>query len=432
VNLTVAGVATTLTAVALLATGLATARFDIAAVGAMLAAVATWGWFARPTGVLRVERGDLERGQEPGRFATTVLIATPTGSDAVHVRLRASGFRDADVLLAPGEREVRATVHTARTGRAAVFGLDAIATGADSVTRSEPVTEGPVEVTLVPRALRLSDMPLPFRLQGMTGAHASPRIGTEGDFRDVNIFASGDRLRRIDWRVTARRSGRSADGSSRISDLYVRRTFAVADATVMLVIDSRDEVGSRVSSWSRGEIPRPDQSTSLDVAREAAVSVARQYLELGDRVGLEDLGRAQRSAEPAGGRRQLHRLAERLAIAHPAGEPLQRMRAPILPSGALVVLFSTFLDDQPARMAQLWRHAGHRVLAVDVLPELDPVGLSRLPRLALDLVRLERADRLIDLRTAGIETIRWVSAAAVDDPPPAMRLAAIARSGRRR
>nr|WP_239579853.1 DUF58 domain-containing protein [Microlunatus panaciterrae] len=263
---------------------------------------------------------------------------------------------------------------------------------------------------VLPAAKPLRQLPLPFRLQGLTGAHNSRRAGDGGDLHDINLFQPGDRLRRIDWRVTARRGQTPAaagPGSARLTDLYVRRTFATADATVMLVLDSRDEVGPDISNWSGATEVRQDQATSLDVAREAAASLARRFLDGGDRVGLEDLGRMRRPVPPAGGRQQLRRLVHHLALAQPEGEPKPRRRAPRLPSGALIIVFSTFLDDDVARLAWLWRQSGHRVIAVDVLPRLE--GGSLPPRLhtAYRIIRMERGDRLRALAGTGVELVHW-------------------------
>ena len=412
--------------------GLACGRFDVAVIGVPLAAGVAWGWITRPRGALGVERGGLIRGPEPGDLSAPIDLVTPWGTDAVHLRVLAPGYRTTDLLLAAGTRQIRPSITTVRTGRMELFPLDALGLGIDGVTRSEPVERGPLRLTLLPRVRPLTEMPLPFRLQGLTGGHGSPRIGDGGDLRDVNVFSPGDRLRRIDWRVTSRRAGQNSTPAhpGRITDLYVRRTFAVADATIMLVIDSRDEVGTMVSSWGDPAAPRHDQVTSLDLTREAAASVARQYLELGDRVGLQDLGRSRARIAPAGGRRQLHRLTQGLARSEPEGEPVSRVRAPTLPSGALVVIFSTFLDDQPSLLARLWRHSGYRVIAVDILPTLDSTDLTEIRRVAFTLLQLEREDRLAELHDVGIELVRWQTDPL--DPTPQMQWIGIARKERRR
>ena len=58
---------------------------------------------------------------------------------------------------------------------------------------------------VAPRRAAIGWLPLPRRLQGLTGSHESARAGDGGDFRDVHPFTAGDRLRRIDWKATARR-----------------------------------------------------------------------------------------------------------------------------------------------------------------------------------------------------------------------------------
>src|SRR6202000_1954559 len=104
----------------------------------------------------------------------------------------------------------------------------------------------------------------------LTGKQESARLVDGGEFRDIHPFSPGDRLRRIDWKATARR-GQSA------GDLYVRRTSALADATIPIVMDSRDDVGEQVAEWSRNTAVEKGLS-SLDVAREAASSVASAYI----------------------------------------------------------------------------------------------------------------------------------------------------------
>jgi uncharacterized protein (DUF58 family) len=198
----------------------------------------------------------------------------------------------------------------------------------------------------------------------------------------------------------------------------------------MLVVDSRDEVGPRVTTWGDATAVDEDEATSLDLARFAAASVARSYLEAGDRVGLEDLGRLRRPSPPAGGRPHLQRLAQQLALATPEGEPKRRRRVPRLPSGALIVVFSTFLDDDAARLATAWRGSGHRVVAVDTLPALVTDDLA--PRLATAyrMVAMDRADRIADLARAGVETIAWQRLAPEHDP--AAELGVLARRRSRR
>ena len=256
-------------------------------------------------------------------------------------------------------------------------------------------------------------------MTGITGAHDSARPGDGGEFRDVALFAPGDRLRRIDWRRTARRAERPGD-------LYVRRTFATADALVVLVVDGRDDLGCDVTEWG-GSRRAGHEATSLDLAREAAVSLATAYVAAGDRVGFRALAGTARSVEPGGGTRHLERLRSTIASVAPTGDATEAARMPLVPAASLVVVLSTFLDDQAASMAMTWAATGHRVVAVDVLPTPDLRRASKHERTAFRLVALEREDRLAEMAATGVEQIHWQTG---DDGSPAVQLRLLSRPRR--
>ena len=425
---------------ALLVVGLVSGRPDVGVLGLPLLLGAAWSLARPPRGATRVRLRASDQPAGTTGVRAQVAIEPAAASGTVTLRMTAPGHRTAEVLLAAGERSVVASMRSVRTGRRPLFGLDYRAAGPDQLLGSAAVTVPRLVVTVLPSTRAVEDLPLPFRLQGLAGNHVSRRSGDGGDLRDVGPFMPGDRLRRVDWRVTARlNSGpppTTGQRSAPISQLYVRRTFATADATVMLVVDSRDDVGPRVSTWGDATLLREDEATSLDIARNAAATLARHYLAGGDRVGLEDLGRMRRPIPPAGGRKQQQRLTLRLALAEPEGEPTPRKRVPRLPSGALIIVFSTFLDDDAARMAQSWRRAGHRVIAVDTLPRLLLGGLPERLETAFRIVAMERADRLRELPRTGVEVMTWSLpgragvAAAADNP--AIDLVRLARVRARR
>ncbi len=410
--------------VVLLVLGVVARRPDVVAIGAPLLIGLAWGTSRRPARVPGVRlTGDDQPTGSTGTVSAEVAIAPAERPTALALRVRAPGHRPSDVLVVAERRSLEVSMQTVRTGRRQLFELAHRAVSADALTSTGAATDSPLTMTILPNARSLEELPLPFRLQGLTGPHGSRRAGSGGDLHDVAVFAPGDRLRRIDWRVTARlntapavfgaaaRADRSGRADRTINRLYVRRTFATADATVMLVIDSRDQIGPRVATWGDAARLREDESTSLDIARHAAISLARQYVSAGDRVGLEDLGKLRRPAPPAGGRRQLQLLTQQLALAEPEGEPTPRQRIPRLPSGALILVFSTFLDDDAAAMARTWRRAGHRVLAVDTLPRLLISGIPERLYVAYRIVAMERVDRIQQLAAVGVETLAWMDPA---------------------
>ncbi|WP_370524179.1 DUF58 domain-containing protein [Cellulomonas sp. APG4] len=369
---------------------------------------------ARPRGMLwadveRIDADDVpgtEAAGAPGGRPRAVLaarlhLAAPPGTDAARVRVSRPGHGAVEALVdVPLRRELDVTAASVRTGAQPLFRVEHQGVGGGAALTG-PVGEAPADSVLVlPRGRTMPALPLPSRLRGLTGQHEARRPGDGGGLRDIHPLMPGESMRRVDWRVTARRS-------PGLEQLYVRRTLTLSEALVTLVVDSRDDVGPDPATWSGTRLIRPDDATSLDLARQAAVTVAEGYLAAGDRVGVEDLGVRRRALRAGAGRRHLDRVVHQLAVLRPEGEPRRRLRPPHVPAGSLVYLFSTFLDPEPAELAVVWRRAGHRVVAVDVLPRLREQGMDRRERLALRIVRVERQDRLADLVGAGVEVVEW-------------------------
>lgn len=398
--------------VAVLAVGIAASRPDVAVLAVPVLLTTIWAVATRPARSPSFSVSAADARNEAGKVRAVLHVDADPGTEAVVFRVSTQGYRSRWAIVAGGEREVTLSLEIARTGVHEMFRVDALAESVAAVLSSAPFRAGPVRVAVHPVARPLKGLPLPFRLPGLTGMHTSRRVGDGYEVYDVHEFAPGDRLKRIDWRVSARRAYDPRTG--RLGTLYARRTFATADATVMVIVDSRDDVGQDVSAWAGGTDVRMDETTSLDLAREAAAAISRAYLDGGDRVGLDDLGRRRRPVPPAAGRHQWERIMHRLVRVAPEGWPGKRQRAPQLPSGALVVLCSTFLDDEAARMAREWRIQGHRVIAVSTLPELTTAFLNGFQDTALRLLMLERRQRLRGLRRAGIEIVDWTSSAEAE------------------
>jgi uncharacterized protein (DUF58 family) len=329
-----------------------------------------------------------------------VAVDVPPGTDAVQLRLSLLGASPLDVVVAPATAAaLSGTVPVLHSGPQEVVAVEYRAIGADAAWVGAPTARLPVERVQAPAIAAIRSLVLPHRLQGLTGAHDSARPGDGGEFRDVHPFAPGDRLRRIDWKATARRAQLPGD-------LYVRRTAATADATVVLVVDASDDLGQNVGDWPRS-LAWEQGTSSLDIARQAASSLAVAYSRAGDRVGYQDLSTVTRLVAPGGGARHLDRVLRAIAVTRASGVRASRRRAPVLAPGALVYLFSTFLDDDTARLATLWRASGHRVLGVDVLPQPITTELDERGRTAFRVIRLERQDRLDAMVASGVELLHW-------------------------
>jgi len=369
-------------------------------VGVAVAVGLAWAWALRPPRDGEVVLG-LDAGPaEGGRIPITIAIDAPPGVDLVHARLDLLGAPYPDVVLDPATaRRLAASVPILHSGPQELASIAVRTVAADGVESSLPADPIRLRRTIAPRFEAIDVLPLPGRLTGLAGAHPSARPGDGGEFHDIRPFAPGDRLRRIDWKATARlATGRG--------ELLVRRTNSTADATILIVLDSRDDVGERVADWGRGSATGKGLS-SLDVARSAASAVAVGYLRAGDRVGFHDLARPHRVVAPMAGSRHRERILRAVEQSVPAGRATTPRRPPLVPSGTMIWLFSTFLDDHAARLALLWRASGHRVLLVDTMPAPVLAGLTRPQRVAHRIVLMERADRMREAEAAGAEPLDW-------------------------
>jgi uncharacterized protein (DUF58 family) len=387
-------------AVVLGAAGLVLSRVDLALLALPIVVALAWTWEGRPgageaaTATLTVD--------EPGGTEVdfTIDIKAPAGVEAIALRYTVLAGEAREVVVAgPLSGDLVGRVPLLHSGPQELVRVEYRFLGADASALSLPQEPLVVSRVVAPTRAAIRWLPLPRRLQGLTGSHESARAGDGGDFRDVHPFTVGDRLRRIDWKATARR-GQNA------GDLYVRRTAALADATVLIVLDSRDDVGEQVAEWNRNTAADKGVS-ALDIAREAASSIAAGYIQAGDRVGFQDLSSRSRMVAHAGGRRHLWRLLRAIEITQPSAVPFRHQRPPIVPPGALVYLLSSMLDDESVRLALSWRGNGHRVIAVDVLPAPRFARTTRYERIAYRIVMMERDDRIGTLKARGVELLRW-------------------------
>lgn len=258
---------------------------------------------------------------------------------------------------------------------------------------------------------QLQTGPLPPRPSGMVGAHRTRRRGDGTDLYDISVFRPGDRLRRIDWRVTARHA-------SPREELYTRHTLVDADADVVCCLDNRYDLRSDVTTWGKSMDaadyhaartdagPGPNR-TSVDIAVDTVASLAAAYLAHGDRVGVIDLARPMEMTRLGSGSRHLLRLRTHLArhTRRPGSGDSASLprRVPSFPPGAIVVVTSAFLEDGICELIVSLRRAGHAVVAVDVMPPLLPLpAKAGSLSLALRMVLAERSERMAGLTAHGV------------------------------
>jgi uncharacterized protein (DUF58 family) len=377
--------------------GLVGSRPDVVAMGLPLAILVTAALVRRRRDEEAVVVLTPMPAAEHGTVQTAIAVAGD--AEAAELVIVQSGRRTRRVLVPVNGPDVISISRTLHSGpvtavKASVRGFSADAT---VLGTASPVME--VVRNVAAAAHPLSPLPLSPRLTGLHGSHEGRRQGQGGDFRDIHQFVPGDELRRVDWRATARMARRPGD-------LFVRRANTMSDASVVIAMDTADELGTVVATWGNGDFERSG-ATSLDLARQAARSIATATIDAGDRVALHVLVHGGRSIRSGAGARHLARVDAAIAATGQAGEDVPFRRTPPVPHGSAIFVLSTFFDGAASDIALTWRASGHRVIAVDVLPELDRARLSREQQLALRTVLAEREDVLHDLRGAGVDTVSW-------------------------
>ncbi|GAB3963210.1 hypothetical protein GCM10027615_02870 [Plantactinospora veratri] len=238
------------------------------------------------------------------------------------------------------------------------------------------------------------------RAAGLVGGHRSRRPGEGGELAGVRIFGPGDRLRRIDWRV-----------SLRARQLHVAAMLSDRDAEVVLLLDVLAEAGR--SGGIRGS------ASVLDTCVRAAAAIAEHYLHRGDRVSLLEYGPSARRLRPATGRRQYLTLLEWLLdvrVEQSPHEPYDQVFGPqLLSSNALVVVLTPLVDPRSAAMLARLARSGRFVVAVDTLPpSATPPKRGQWTEVAHRLWRLDRDTTIGQLREHGVPVVTWAGAGSLD------------------
>lgn len=249
-------------------------------------------------------------------------------------------------------------------------------------------------LTVRPDVQRLEGATGVSRPIGISGIHRSRDRGDGTDLSDVRPFRAGDRLRRINWRV-----------SSRARELHVNSMLVERDTDVLVVVDTLTEYGAGTR----------DAITSVDLAARALTAITAHYVGFGDRVAIHDVGGRLRRLRPGSGPCQAQAVLTALSRMRRQGseERLFR-RVPHVADGTLVFFLSTLLDPSVRDELVRLRRLGGEVVAVDTLPD----GLGRAARIpdfrpdtllgeAWVLRRLERDDAVARLQELGIPVAPW-------------------------
>lgn len=394
------------------AAGVVLGRPDVVLLAAPFALGAAWALRRRPaqTPEVSLALGN-DRVVEGGEASAVIEVANPGWHplDVVVLRARpapwlalAGADRPHVVVVPPWQVAELALVGTARRwGRHRLGPARATAYAADGLLRADPPATEPVLLSAYPATAAFSAGEAMPRASGRLGTHRSRRPGQGGELAGVRQFLPGDRLRRVDWRVSLR---------TRIP--HVAATLSDRDAELVLVLDVLSEVGRSGGVDGRASV--------LDITVRASAGIAEHYLHRGDRVSLVEYGQAARRLRPGSGRRQYLTALEWLLDLRPGaglGEPYHRVFGlHRFGPDALVVVLTPLVEPEAASMLARLARAGRYVVAVDTLPPdlPPPPELGGNAKLAYRLWRLERENTLGALREHGVPIVPWAGAGSLD------------------
>ncbi len=293
------------------------------------------------------------------------------------------------LTLADGERrELTTSLHFPRWGvyRLGRLGLAAFdRLGLFVFERELPVSH---LLRVYPREERLREIVRPRETQAYVGNLVARQKGEGIEFADLRLYQPGDRVRRVNWKATARRGA-----------LVVNEEHPERNAAAVLLLDSFAEA-------------RLGAAGTLDQAVRATAALAGAYLRRRDQVGLLSFGGSLNWLEPALGTVQLYRIVEALldteVVLSYVWRDIRVIPTHALPPKALVLCLTPLLDERMVNALVDVRGRGADVAAVEIAPEsFVQMKEGRQAELAYRIWKLRRAAVRSRFRRLGVPVVQW-------------------------
>jgi uncharacterized protein (DUF58 family) len=246
----------------------------------------------------------------------------------------------------------------------------------------------PHPLKVYPSADRLRSLLRPLATQPTAGNQVARERGDGIEFADLRPFVHGDRLRRINWRATAR-SG----------ELWVNELHPERNTDVVIFLDTFVEA-------------RREDAGTLDLAVRAAATLAERYLAHRDRVGLVVYGGILNWLTPATGIVQRYRIVDALLDAEImlsyAWKDIDVVPRRTLPPQALVIALSPLLDERALVALADLRRRGFDVAVIEISPvPFAPSEGGAADPLVERLWLLRRAARRTAFHSLGMPVVEW-------------------------
>ncbi len=216
----------------------------------------------------------------------------------------------------------------------------------------------------------------------VSGDHRSKRRGGGTELAEVRPYRTGDPIRQIHPRLSARRA----------KPMVLERHPDESSDTVIFV-DSVQDIGM-------------DLDSSLRWTVTAATALSQRHLRSMDRVGIIDRGAGVRWLPPKLGRRALHTITDSLlstAVLRPRGEDVPTVPVDRIPRGATIFALSPLLSAVVVQDLLAMRRRGHEVITIQPIAQNSATASVTAQR----VFRVANEARRRKLTSQGVVVIPW-------------------------
>ena len=297
------------------------------------------------------------RALEGDDIEATIHLASSTGVTRLElfvsippdVRVE-DGENPVSLQLAAGEeRDLRLTLRCTRWGAYRIGDVFVRMHDRFGLLRFETRLDRRAALKVFPRPENARRLLRPHEPQVFAGNQVARQKSDGIEFADLRAFVPGDRVRRINWRASARRG-----------ELWVNEQHPERNADVVVFVDAF------------AEARRPDGASTLDLAARATAGIVEQYLRERDRVGFVSFGGVLNWLLPGSGLRQLYRILNSLldtqVVLSYAWKGLDVIPRRTLPPRALILALTPLLDERSAGALLDLRARGFDLVVVDLSP----------------------------------------------------------------
>jgi uncharacterized protein (DUF58 family) len=337
-----------------------------------------------------------ERALEGEELEVVVGLQARAGVERLEVLLElpfhvsvADGNNPTAIHLADGERrELRLLLHCDRWGAFRIGQVFLRARDSFGFATWEWMVDRRAALKVYPREEAVRNLLRPLETQVFSGNHVARQKGEGIEFADLRPFVPGDRIRRVNWRASARRG-----------ELWVNEQHAERNADVVVFLDTFTEAAR-------------DGRSTLDRALRAAASLVARYLREKDRVGFVAFGGMLNWLLPATGAAQLYRIVDSLLeseiVLNYAWRDIDVIPRRVLPPKALVIALTPLLDERAAAALLDLRARRFDLVVVEISPLafIEPPS-NELDRVSQQLWRLRRDELRGRFAAAGVPVAVW-------------------------